>query len=408
MEVRRRLLISGLRRLLSRSAKIQEALRPIRSRHQERVYLTTRERYYFRERGLFSAPGYEARSHELLGRSWSGPAQVKSKTRDVRLFLSTLMIETACPILPELQRNFDAAVFDYSPYLPGSHSAGSDSSWRDRLQEELLVAVRKAHAERPLDLVWLYVTHRECKPETLQAIRAMGIPVAVVSLDDKHAFEQDLSIGLPNGQKPLIGSADVFLTNSAECLRWYVAEGAAAYFFPEAADPQFFRPLPVQKDIPVSFIGGAYGPRLKFIERLKTAGIPVQCYGRGWGTRVVSQSEMVEIFNRSLVNLGYGGVGMSEQITCLKGRDFEVPMTGNLYLTTYDAELARMYEIGREIACYQSEWDCVEQIRYYLERPEEAKLMGHAARERSVKEHTWTHRMKGLLAWMGTLSEGGE
>jgi spore maturation protein CgeB len=371
------------------------------------VYLATRDRYYSQARELFSTPGYEARSRELLLRSWSGPAQIKSRASDVRLFLSTMMIETACPILPELQRNFDATVFDYSPYVPAMHSAGSNGSWRDRLQEDLLAAVRKAHAERPLDLVWLYVTHRECKPQTLQAIRAMGIPVAVISLDDKHAFEQDLSVGLPNGQKPLIGSADVFLTNSAECLRWYIAVGGAAYFFPEAADPDFFRPIPVQKDIPVSFVGGAYGPRVKFIERLKKAGIPIHCFGRGWGTRVVSQPEMVEIFNRSLLNLGYGGVGMSEQITCLKGRDFEVPMTGNLYLTTYDAELTRMYDIGREIACYRSEWDCVEQIRYYLERPEEARLMGYAARERSIQQHTWTRRMTALLTWMGILAQEG-
>ena len=77
--------------------------------------------------------------------------------------------------------------------------------------------------------------------------------------------------------------------------------------------------------------------------------------------------------------------------------------SGNLLLTLYDAELARLWCVGREILCYYNEIDCIEQIRYYLERPTEAQAIGQAARERALREHTWTHRMLDLLRWMGIL-----
>ena len=99
----------------------------------------------------------------------------------------------------------------------------------------------------------------------------------------------------------------------------------------------------------------------------------------------------------------FGGTGFSGKITCLKGRDFEVLSCGGLYLTTFDWELARAFRVGEEVLCYQNIWDCVEQIKYYLRNPEEARQIANAGRERILKEHTWTNRMATLLRWMGLL-----
>ena len=64
--------------------------------------------------------------------------------------------------------------------------------------------------------------------------------------------------------------------------------------------------------------------RRRFIEQLQRAGIRVACFGSDWGTRFVSDNERVEIFSRSRINLGIGGVGYSDRITCVKGRDMDV------------------------------------------------------------------------------------
>ena len=80
-----------------------------------------------------------------------------------------------------------------------------------------------------------------CTPETLNEIRHAGVPVAVLNTDDKRLYLES--------QKPLIGAVDVHLTNSLECVRWYMAEGAAAYFFPQGVDPEICKPVPVEKDL---------------------------------------------------------------------------------------------------------------------------------------------------------------
>ena len=93
------------------------------------------------------------------------------------------------------------------------------------------------------------------------------------------------------------------------------------------------------------------------------------------------------------------------RITCIKGRDFEVPACGGLYLTTYNHELASLFDIGKEILCYLNEIDCVEIVRYYLERPEEAKAIARAGYSRCLGDHTWKRRFHDLFQWMGLLSE---
>jgi len=254
-------------------------------------------------------------------------------------------------------------------------------------------------------LVWLHAYHTHIAPHTLNEIRKTGVPVALHSLDDKHIYLENPRGGFPNGLKPLIGSVDVHLTNSLECVRWYMAEGSSAYYMPQGVEPEVFKPLSIAKDIDASFIGAAYGMRRKFVNRLRQAGISVQCFGNGWGTRMISGNEQIEIYNRSWINLGIGGVGNSDRVTCIKGRDMSVPGSGNVLLTLYDAELAHMWRVGEEILCYYNEIDCIDQIHYYLERPEELMAIGQAARVRALREHTWTHRLMGLLRWIGILVE---
>ena len=68
---------------------------------------------------------------------------------------------------------------------------------------------------------------------------------------------------------------------------------------------------------------------------------------------------MIKIVS-SLFELGVGGVGHLDEVQHLKGRDFEVPMCGAVYLTTYNPELCDWYQVGEEILCYGSFQNCAE------------------------------------------------
>lgn len=395
-----------LKSALRRQTAIYELVRRRRARRQESQYVRRRDRYANDAGPVFAPPGYLERSAWLLKQRWRGARAVKNRPGDVRLFAAIADVPGGPRFVNALASTFDASIFDWGRYRSSNEDAfRSDLSWRSRLQSDVVEAFRDADRERPVDLVFVYGSHLEFERATLEALRSMGAPVALVSLDDKHLFDERTDLGYPNGQRPLIGAADVHVTNSRECVRWYLASRAPVYYMPQGIDTELFRTLGLPIDIDVSFMGQRYGFRAHFIEALEESGIDVTCFGPGWGTCVVSEEEKVEIYNRSRINLGLGGVAYSSEVTCIKGRDLEVPAAGGFYLTTYDAELADLFDIGREIVCYRNEIDCVELIRYYLEHEDERRAIARAGRERCVLEHTWQARLQGLLRWLGILDQ---
>lgn len=405
-----------LKNVLKRSAFLNRRLISRRAALQEKQYLHLCENAYQRTPGAFGPSGNQVKAKEMFLQGWSGPRDVKKSLKDVHLFLIDRPSVSSPWFEEELARSFKVSVFSTTRhkigYIEGyadlvSFSDGIDpadrlrraffpenyAEWRYKLQKDILDAVERVHLEKRIDFCFAYGTSREFAPETLKRIRQMGIPVSVWYLDEKHGFLRN--------QEPLIGSYDLHLSNSFETMRWYLARGQASYYFPQAADPSIYSPRNQQRDIPVSFVGAAYGWRIDFIKTLRKAGVSIECFGSGWPNGVVD--DIVDIFSRSRINLGFGFTGSSKRLTCIKERDFQVPATCSLYLTTYNPELTHLYVIGRDILCHRNEFDCLDLIRYYLDHIEEAEAVASAGFERFRKKHSWTNRMTELLQWMGIL-----
>lgn len=395
-------MIRGARTLAARFPPLLAVVQEFRSRATLRRYVRVRERYVRAAPRALSPEG-RAEARRELSRRWAGPRRVLTDAREARLFCASPRADWASTFTEEVQRAFDCEAIDVSPYLPPDPQE-HDLAWRTRLQRDLIEAFAAGHATRPFDLAFLYLHHFHLIPETIHAIASTGVPVAVLSADDKHTYLERPGHP-PSGTRPLVQAATVCLTTSIECLRWYAADGGVGYYFPVAADPAVFRHLDIEKDIDVSFVGGRYGGRRRLISRLQALGIRVECFGPMTERGPVPREEMVRIFNRTRVNLGFGGIGEAEGATTLKSRDFEVPMTGNAYLTTFDHQLAALFRVGDEIACYRNEVDCVEQIRMLLEDTGAAERLGAAGRRRALAEHTWTRRVADLLRWLGVVRD---
>lgn len=400
---------AGLRRWLRGISWLFEFVRTRRARRQEREYVLLREHYYRITGPLFAEPGWRTKSRELLRRRWAGPTSAKAHLADVRVFAMAADDLGGPRILRSLADCCDLELFDLRKYRDlgnqeaAERAAANLRDWRPQMQRDAVMTFRAAHGRKHVDVVFAYGSYFDFEPDTFRAMSAAGVPVVDLCLDDKHIFLPK-NLPWPNGQRPLIGSVDVHLTNSAEVMRWYMAEGAPAYFMPQGVNPNIFRPLNVEKTMDVCFIGQRYGMRGRLIDALSAAGVNVVCFGAGWGTRSISDDEKVELYNRARINLGIGGTGVSERMTCIKGRDFEVPAAGGLYLTTYDPELSFLFDIGKEILCYLNEIDCVEIVRYFLERPEEAQAIADAGRARCLRDHTYKVRFQGLFEWMGLVA----
>jgi hypothetical protein len=183
-----------------------------------------------------------------------------------------------------------------------------------------------------------------------------------------------------------------------------MVEGGRPLYLAEGFDASAFRPMDVQPDLPVSFVGASYGFRREIVFHLRRHGIPVTTFGSGWPDSGWV-SDIVEVFNRSLVNLGMGGIEYSDTLTNLKGRDFEVPGTGGgAYITSFNPDLARHFVIGEEILCYSGRDELVELVRECLREPERARALAMRARARCLREHRWLHRYEHVLRVLGILA----
>ncbi len=133
----------------------------------------------------------------------------------------------------------------------------------------------------------------------------------------------------------------------------------------------------------------------------------VEAFGPGWPSGPLPTEEMVRTYSRSRISLGFGGVAGHRDTFHLKGRDFEVPMSGGLYLTEHCDELERFFEIGKEIVTYRGIEDLVATIRRLLADPGQAEAIRAAGRARALREHTWEMRFETILSLLGVIGPRG-
>lgn len=258
--------------------------------------------------------------------------------------------------------------------------------------------ISRLHERDPIDLVVTYFSGAEISPETLERIKKLGLPVITFHWDDRlHFFGRKIQ-NQWSGPVAVCKNYDLNLTNSPDSLFKYKAEGALAIFWPEAANPKHFAPNNEHCfDYDVSFIGARYGIREKLVNYLRINGIKVATFGPGWPAGSLNDKAMLAVYHRSKINLGFGYIGFSKY-QCLKGRDFEVPSCGAVYLTSDNRDLHRVFEVGSEIVTYKNFEDCLRQIRILLQDPCKCNRLRTNSRARILAEHTWVHRFDALLS----------
>ncbi len=272
---------------------------------------------------------------------------------------------------------------------------------RSKMNEEFVHEVITAHRNRRLDWILCFANPLELNPSTVQKIiEVVGVPIVNITMDDINSWSGS---GSRPGLKLFANTFDVSWTTSRLALDWYTSEGGRPVLLAEGFDDDIYNKHDVRKDIDVSFVGQCYGIRPIVIKKLREAGINVQTYGPGWDSGHISVEKQVEIFCRSKVNLGFGGIGHTLSVCNVKARDFEVPACGSVYLTTYNPDLALFYDIGKEILAYTSVYDLINQIRWCLRYPAEAEVVALSGYRRAHADHTWLHRYKAILEILGIL-----
>jgi len=306
-------------------------------------------------------------------------------------------------LLPALQKFGSVRHYDWGAQFDHSREEAWHRSVKEKMNRDLVEHVRSSIDTGGADVIFTYLSGALVSPETLRSLRCLGVPLVNLSLNDKENFVGKVRRGLAMGSRDIGRFFDLCCTSTEDALEKYVVEGAVPLYLPEGANPEVHRPYELDRTVDVSFVGQCYGNRQETIERLRQCGIPVEAYGPGWPKGPLSAEEMVRMYSRSRISLGFGGVMGHRETYCLKGRDFEIPMSGGLYLTEHHPELEKVYTVGEEIVTYRGFDDLLEKTRHLLVDPEEAERIRLRGYERALREHTWEMRFEKVFRLMGLL-----
>lgn len=275
--------------------------------------------------------------------------------------------------------------------------------YRDQMNTAMLEAYKNANRQQQVDAVVGYLSGYNTSPDILLQMADTGTVIFNFCWDDKLSSSGKKLGGRYTGPAGIAHAVDLNLTNSPDSLIKYAVNNSLALFWPEAAHPDVHRPYNTPFEFEVSFSGACYGQRPSLVRKLAGHNIKVECFGHGWPNGPLPSEEMIKLYSRSRINLGFAGIGHSRKLMCLKGRDFEVPMSGGLYLTQNNPDLSLVFDVGNEILTYRNEEDCVRITRELLADLDRAEKVRKAGRKRCLMDHSYhvrwskVFRMAGLL-----------
>ena len=236
--------------------------------------------------------------------------------------------------------------------------------------------------------------------ETLQKIKKLypKMQIVNIAMDDRHSFwiYGNKNIGSA-GLSPVL---DAVFTTSSEAVSWYEKQGCRAFFYPLASDDTLFFPTEREKIYDVGFVGAKYGVRETIVKHLEEANINVKAFGNGWNSGRLPLEDTNKFYNQCKIVLGVGTILGCNKFTSMKLRDFDVPMSGSVYITNYNEDTAKIFKENKEILFYKTPQECVKKIKELLDDNEKILKI----REQTLlkaKEQTYTIRISEMLKNLG-------
>ena len=236
--------------------------------------------------------------------------------------------------------------------------------------------------------------------ETLKKIRKLypNIIIANIAMDDRHSFW--LYGSKRHGSAGLIEELDFAFTTSSEAVEWYKKEGCNAYFYPLASDPNVFFPIDIEKIYDVGFVGAKYGIREQIVNQLELHGVKVKAYGNGWENGRLPIEDTNKFYNQCKIVLGVSTILGCNNFVSMKLRDFDVPMSGSVYITNYNKDTADIFMPDREVIYYKNIDECIDKIKKYLHDLDNLKTTRGNAYKKAIT-NSYEIRIKNLLKHMG-------
>jgi len=284
--------------------------------------------------------------------------------------------------------------------VESTHFFDSTESWRTYKStntQKILEFFGKHYDETKLNVVFLYLSEFHLNIESIEKLKKINTLVINFNWVDILHYKR-YHKGQSAGIVGLAKTVDFNLTMCISSMTRYVGDRAAVFYWNGLDKPEDFKPkIVTAKEKRVLFFGTRYGSRGPLIEYLKKRGIPIEVYGKGWGTRFIEYDELFEKIQSCVLNLGISTIAYSRTLCNFKGRDLEVPSIGGLYLVNDHPEITNVYEPNVEVLVYRNKTECYNKICKVLENPERFQNVKLAGAKKAASL-SWDSRCRYLLS----------
>jgi spore maturation protein CgeB len=328
-------------------------------------------------------------------------------------------------------------------------------TFKEKFSDYILKTFKLENEKQKFDLFLSYFHDKHIFSETIEEIKKTGVPTANFSCNNTHQFYLTQNIA-PH--------YDFNLHSEKDAGEKFKKIGANPIWFQMAANPKYYHPVKTDLKYDVSFIGSSYAKRSEYVFSLLENNIDVHCFGPNWlinkphpklkkihkeilrlfnffdgiltlnaekrfeiSSKIktydfhcylrekysqylhypLSDLEMVRLYSQSKINLGFLEVFASDNAVHsftqqhLHLREFEIPMSGGLYITNYSEELSEHYEPDVEVIVFNNEYELIEKVKYYTKNDKEADKIRRAGLERALESHTYQRRFQDLFNELG-------
>ena len=310
---------------------------------------------------------------------------------------------------------------------------------RNTISQIILDKFYTGHKKKRYDIFLSYYNESRVVPEMFSEL-------------NKHVFTINYTTNFHQIDlyKNIIRVAELSTYASYEAKKYFESNAKNSYYLPFAASGNLSRE-PIAKDGKISFIGTSYGNRPYYLWRCLQKELPLEVYGLNWKKNykkrfilrnirlllnsTINKNIIDELYRSNMDYIRYlllknykskinDPLSDSEYFNLISKssivlnlpesrymhnyfnpnvliganlRDFEVPNSGGCLMTQNNEEILSFYKNDKEIITFSNEWELVDKLRYYLDRPnkiDEISINGH---KKTIKYNLWTHRFSSLL-----------
>lgn len=206
---------------------------------------------------------------------------------------------------------------------------------------------------------------------------------------------------------------DAFFTNSKGVIPDLQEMGASnvhpLYY---GVDPELAAPVQVEKDIDISFFGYGSDFREEWMEKLITIPsreMPEVSFvvaggnfaidlGRAKMVGDLSYSQWRQFSCRSKINLNITRWSHTNVYASSTSRPFELAAFGSCIVSQPYNGIEEWFEVGKEMFLVHSIEEAIDTYKMLLSSEELRRRTGELARQRVLKDHTFRHRARQLIA----------